>query len=109
MLVFFNNKKYILLYNKNTPVSIFMLAGFHTQRTLLKREPYMAEWTLNIGFSNRWVTALGAMAELADATDLKSVGSDTLWVRFPLAPFLTVFASLLRITLGGTRMYHFEF
>ena len=31
------------------------------------------------------VALLGAMAELADATDLKSVGRDTLWVRPPLA------------------------
>ena len=27
----------------------------------------------------------GAVAELADAADLKSAGSDTLWVRFPPA------------------------
>ena len=30
----------------------------------------------------------GAMAESADATDLKSVGGDTMRVRPPLAPFL---------------------
>jgi hypothetical protein len=37
----------------------------------------------------RWVTIItsaGAVAELADAADLKSAGGDTLWVQVPPAP-----------------------
>jgi hypothetical protein len=30
----------------------------------------------------------GAVAELADAGDLKSSGGDTLWVQLPPAPFI---------------------
>jgi hypothetical protein len=46
----------------------------------------------------------GAVAELADAEDLKSSGGDTLWVQVPLAPLkdqiALVFSLLMESLLG---------
>jgi alanine-alpha-ketoisovalerate/valine-pyruvate aminotransferase len=37
----------------------------------------------------------GAVAELADAEDLKSSGGDTLWVQVPLAPLTTIYGGIM--------------
>jgi hypothetical protein len=37
----------------------------------------------------------GAVAELADAEDLKSSGGDTLWVQVPPAPLNTIYGGIM--------------
>ena len=45
----------------------------------------------------------GAVAELADAVDLKSSGSDTVWVRPPPAPQVLKYGALHRSGIAGKR------
>jgi hypothetical protein len=42
---------------------------------------------LTVGMYRIKLTQCGAVAELADAEDLKSSGGDTLWVQVPPAPY----------------------
>jgi hypothetical protein len=56
--------------DRSYPIRYFNFSGFFPEKYYVILGP--------IGF--------GAVAELADAGDLKSSGSDTLWVQFPPAP-----------------------
>jgi len=62
--------------------------GKMTVKGLLKKQPYF--------MPGSWY--LLTMAELADATDLSFVGSDTMWVRPPLA--------LLHVIVKGTALHN---
>ena len=42
---------------------------------------------MDVRFADLKAIKYAAMAEQADAADLKSAGSDTVWVRLPLAAF----------------------
>ncbi len=51
---------------------------------MLMLRPYYTDFLDLLALSSK-ITSVGAVAELADAADLKSAGSDTLWVQVPPA------------------------